>query len=188
MMEVILKRDVPNVGRMGELVRVKNGFGRNYLLPRSLAVLADRGNKISLEHHQRLIEKEKIKVKLESEEIAKEIAKVKITLKKRFNDQKKMFGSVASSELVTELKSKGFSVDRRDLELPDMTDAGTYSVKLRLPGDVYTQFDLKIQALVDTEAKEKKTRAPKKAKTADEAAVAEAEGTSEKLESPSTES
>lgn len=154
-MEVILKRDVPNVGRIGEIVRVKNGFARNYLLPRSLAVVADAGNVKSLEHHKRVIEREKVKVKEESEAKAGDVEKLKITIKKRFNDQDKMFGSVTPLEVTEELKKKGHSFDKRDVEIPEIETAGTYKVKVRLPGDVFTELELKVEAIKEKKAKKK---------------------------------
>jgi large subunit ribosomal protein L9 len=172
-MEVILKRDVPNVGRIGEIVRVKNGYARNFLLPRSLAVVADKGNVRSLEHHKRLIEKEKAKVKAESEEKATQVKEVKLGLKKRFNEANKMFGSVTATELVDLLKTKGYTFDRRDIEIPDIAAEGTYEVKVRLPGDVYSTVELKIDAI--KEKKTKKKAAAKKTKKTEETKKAKAE-------------
>jgi len=163
-MEVILKRDVPNVGRIGEVVRVKNGFARNFLLPRSLAVVADGGNKRALSHARRLVELEKIKVNKESQEKAKEVEKCKITLKKRFNAQGKMFGSVTETEIIEELKAFSFEFDRRDIELPEIRDAGSFDVKVRLPGDVFTSIQLKINAIKEVEKKTKKSTKGKKTK------------------------
>jgi len=177
-MEIILKKDVPNVGRIGELVNVRNGYARNFLLPRSLAVVAVKGNKTALDHQLKLIETDKKKLREESEEASKEFAKIKITLQKRFNDQDKMFGTISSTELVEELKAKAYVVDRRDLEIPEISCEGSFEIKVRLPGDVYTSFQLKIEAIREKEKKTgaKKARAPKAAKTkvaADEDASAE---------------
>lgn len=184
-MEVILRKDVQNVGRIGELVKVKNGFARNFLLPRSLAVVASSGNKAALEHHKRIIEKEKAAVKLESEALVKDIEKLKFSLKKRFNESNKMFGSVTTSELIEELKAKGFSVDRRDLNIPEITEAGNYEVDVRLPGDVYSKFSLKIEAIVEAsdakpkKAAKKKETAKKEAKAEDTEVVAETKNASD---------
>lgn len=183
-MEVILRKDVQNVGRIGELVKVKNGFARNFLLPRSLAVVASSGNKAALEHHKRIIEKEKAAVKLESEALVKDIEKLKFSLKKRFNESNKMFGSVTASELIEELKTKGFSVDRRDLNIPEITEAGSYEIDVRLPGDVYSKFSLKIEAIVEAsdakpkKAAKKKVAAKKEAKADDTETVAETKSAS----------
>lgn len=155
-MEIILRKDVPNVGRMGELVKVRNGYARNFLLPRELAVVANRGNRKSLEHHRRLIDLAKKKVVAESETKASDVQKIKLKVSKRFNEAGKMFGSVTSTELVDLLKSKGIEADRRDLEFDEIKEAGSYEIKLRLPGDVYSSFSLEVKAVQDEKAKSKK--------------------------------
>ncbi|PIR23034.1 MAG: 50S ribosomal protein L9 [Deltaproteobacteria bacterium CG11_big_fil_rev_8_21_14_0_20_45_16] len=175
-MEIILKKDVPNVGRIGELVNVRNGYARNFLLPRSLAVVAVKGNKTALDHQLKLVETDKKKLREESEEASKEFAKIKISLQKRFNDQNKMFGTISSTELVEELKSRGYVVDRRDLEIPEISGEGSFEIKVRLPGDVFTSFQLKIEAIKEKEKKSgAKKRAPKVAKA--EAAAEDADST-----------
>lgn len=162
-MEVILKKDVPNVGRMGEIVDVRPGFARNFLLPRSLAILASKSNKRMLEHQRRLVESQKKKVRAESEERAKEISKIKITISRRFNEQDKMFGSINPQEIVEAIKEHGYEFDRRDIELGEIREAGTYEVRVRLPGDVYTQIQLKVEAIKEETKKAKKAKSAKKA-------------------------
>lgn len=183
-MEVILKKDVPNCGRIGEVVNVKPGFARNFLLPRELAVVANLSNKRSLDHHKRLIEKEKAKVRASSEEAAKEVEKVKISFKKRFNESGRMFGTLTNLDLVQAFKEKGYEFDRRDFSLPEIKGVGSYQIKVRLPGDVMTQVEIKIEALKDPS--EKKAASKKKSSKKDEktkkASQAEATDTSEATE------
>lgn len=182
-MEVILKKDVANVGRMGEVVRVRSGFARNFLVPRSLAVVASSGDKRNLEHQQRLIEKEKAKVREASQAKAGEIKKITVSLKKKFNEHNKMFGSVTSAEVAQLLKKEGHEFDRRDIELPELSGEGTFEVKVRLPGDVFTTIQLTIVAEL---VKEKKAAKAPKAKKADgeaqKAASSEKEEIAESVE------
>lgn len=155
-MEVILKKDVPNLGRLGDVVNVKPGYARNFLIPREMAVTASLGQKRHFEHQKRMIEALKKKVRKESEEKIDSFKTLKIKLKKRFNETGKMFGSVSAIEVLSLLNEKGYSFDKRDLSLPMIKGAGSYSVKLRLPGDVMTEFQLEIDAQNVTEKKSKK--------------------------------
>ena len=182
-MEVILKRDVPNVGRVGELVRVKPGYARNFLLPRSYAIIADKGSKKGLEQHNRMIAKAKSRLKEESEARAEEIKKLSVQLEKRFNEHGKMFGSITTGEIADLLKAQGHEVDRRDVELPEIKDGGKYEVKLRLPGDVYSTITLELKAVV-----EKENRAPKVKKQKAEKAEASEGDAEEKSKSETKES
>lgn len=175
-MEVILKQDVANLGRIGDLVRVKNGYARNFLLPRQLAVVASTSQKAAFEHQKRLVEAHKKKVRKASEERLKEFEGIRVTIEKRLNESGKMFGSVSSVEVVTELHKKGLSFDRSDIELESIKTPGTYTAKLRLPGDVFAEIKVDIKGIEDsTEKKTKKTggRTAKKAEagTATEAAA-----------------
>ncbi|TVQ78826.1 MAG: 50S ribosomal protein L9 [Bradymonadales bacterium] len=184
-MEVILKRDVPNVGRVGDLVRVKNGFARNYLLPRDLAAVANIGNKRNLEHHRRMIEAAKKKIRLESEERSKEVEKIKLKFERRFTETGKMFGAVTSTELLKELSDKHkLQLDRRDLDPNEIRAEGKHSLKLRLPGDVFTEIQIEVKVLKET--KEKKEKSTEK-KAGSKKASAKKEATTDEEEASSGE-
>lgn len=173
-MEVVLRKDVPNVGRMGDMVRVRDGFARNYLLPRSLAVTANHANKRALEHQKRLIEQQKKKVKGESEAQAKELSGIRVQLERRFNASGKMFGSVTAAQIALELGQKGFQIDKKDLVFESIRTSGNHSIQARLPGDVYADFQVEVVASPEKEkatAKKakKKTSSSKSKKSAEEA-------------------
>ncbi len=164
-MQVILKKDIPQLGRIGELVKVKEGYARNFLIPRAFAVAASSSNVKALEHNQRIVESLKKKVQKESQTYADKIRGTKIEIERRFNEAGKLFGALSAADVVEELKKKDVSVDRRDIELETIKEAGTYEIKVRLPGDVYTEIKLVLTAIEEKAAKgEKKTRA--KSKTA----------------------
>jgi large subunit ribosomal protein L9 len=179
-MEVILKKDIPNVGRVGELVKVKNGFARNYLFPREWAVVANTGNKKELAHHLRLIEISKKQLRVGSEEQAKEVQKIKLKFEQRFNENGKMFGALTASEMIKELKAHhGLELDRRDLEPNEIRTEGKHKVKVRLPGDVYAEIQVEVKALKE-DVKEKaasgaKPKSKKATKESEELAAADAE-------------
>lgn len=163
-MEVILNKDVSNLGRVGEIVNVTPGYARNFLLPRSMAIIASRSNKKFLEHQKRMVEAQKKKIRAESEVLATEIAKLSIKLKKRFNEQEKMFGSLNETEIVDALKKLGHQFDRRDVDLGDIREAGTHKIKVRLPGDVFAEVALTIEAMKVEAKSVKKSKGEKKAK------------------------
>jgi large subunit ribosomal protein L9 len=171
-MQVILKKDIPNVGRMGELVKVRTGYARNFLIPRSMAVAANPGNVEVLEHHKRLIEFNKKAVRKESEALVDKLKKVKISLTRKFNEAGKLFGSLTNAELAAELLKSGFTVDRRDIEFDGVKAAGDYTIRVRLPGDVFCEVALTVKAeaeKVNAAAKSaaKKPRAKKAKATAE---------------------
>ena len=181
-MQVILKKDIPQLGRIGELVKVRNGYARNFLIPRSMAVAASTENMKELEHQKKLIDLHKKKVQKESEAFASTLKSVSITISRKFNDAGKMFGSISSSDVAEALSAAGHNFDRRDLEVDAIKGAGDYTVKVRLPGDVFTSIQLNVEAQVEKAAKAdgkkaKKTRTAgaKKTKAKAEAAADETE-------------
>lgn len=161
-MQVILKKDIPQVGRIGELVKVRDGYARNFLIPRSLAVPADPKNIRQLEHQKRIVDLHKKAVQKESEKIAAEMKGISVTIERRVNEAGKLFGSLSTSEIAHELEKKKLNLDKRDIEVETIKAEGTYSVKIRLPGDVYTTVQLTIKGI--QEKAEKKAGAKGKAK------------------------
>jgi len=172
-MQVILKKDIPQVGRIGELVKVRDGYARNFLIPRSLAVPANPGNLRQFEHHKRLVEFHKKQVQKESEKAATEINGLKVKIERRVNEGGKLFGSLSIQEIVTELEKHKLKLDKRDVEVETIKAEGTYSVKVRLPGDVFATISLIIKGIVDTKeakrtAKGSKSKAGKSEEPAEE--------------------
>jgi large subunit ribosomal protein L9 len=166
-MQVILKKDIPQLGRIGELIKVREGYARNYLIPRSFAVPANGANLKNFEHQKRLVEVHKKKVQKESLASAEKFKGLSIKLERRFNEAGKMYGAVTSTDIAAELAKKEFVVDRRDVELEMIKAPGEYVVKVRLPGDVFAEITLALVAMKEKAAKEdgKKPRAPRTKKT-----------------------
>ncbi|QED27005.1 50S ribosomal protein L9 [Microvenator marinus] len=147
-MEVILKEDVKNLGEMGEVVKVAAGYGRNFLIPKGMAVLATMGNKKQLEHQLAEIEKAKAVQQAEARKLLGEIDGVSITIPKRAGDEDKLFGSVTSREVADVLTQQGHKVDRRQVDLDrPISELGIYSVPVKLASGIQAHVKVWVVAL-----------------------------------------
>lgn len=136
-MEVILREHVEKLGKRGETVKVANGYARNYLLPRKLALPATAGNKKHVERERKIMEARESQEKGVAEAMAARLAAVEITIARRVGDTEQLYGSVTSADIVDFLKEKGFEVDRRKLILPEPIKAiGDHTVPLKLHREV----------------------------------------------------
>lgn len=136
-MQVILREDVAHLGEVGDVVNVKPGFARNYLLPRGLAVQASARQMKRLEHEQRVIEARVAKDRGEAEGRARKLANVELVIEKAAGDNDKLFGSVTAMEIEALLREKGFDVDRRKIQLDEnIKQLGDYEVDIKLHRDV----------------------------------------------------
>lgn len=143
--QVILARDVANLGRIGELVAVRPGYARNYLVPQGLAMPASPKRVAEFEHKQRLVEHQRSKLREASQERAKELTQVQVTLTAKVGEQNKMFGSITSRDISKALEELGHNIHHRDikLELPLKT-TGLHTIDVRLEADVTTQIHVVI--------------------------------------------
>lgn len=136
-MEVILREHVDNLGRRGEIVKVANGYARNYLLPRKLALPATEGNKKHVERERRIRDMKEAEEKDAAQAIAARLALVEISIARRVGDTEQLYGSVTAGDIADFLKGKGFEIDRRKLILPDPIKAiGAHAVPLKLHREV----------------------------------------------------
>ncbi len=145
---VILRNDVGNLGHAGELVSVKPGYARNYLVPHGLATLATESNVKELEHHRRAIaEKVEKEVKgLQAEK--KKLSKVKLTVEAQVGEEGKLFGSVTSQNIADLLSEQGIEVDRRKIDLKDpIKTAGDHTVAVKLHREVVAEIKVKVLAV-----------------------------------------
>ena len=132
-MKVILREDVYNLGKSGELVTVKDGYARNFLLPRNLALLASAANVHQLEHEKKVIELRQAKLKGAAQDEAKKLEGVKVTIKRKVGDQDKLFGSVTALDIAEALAAAGHKLERRKIHLLEPIKAiGSFPVELRL--------------------------------------------------------
>lgn len=132
-MEVILREDVPNLGTVGDVVKVKPGFARNYLLPRGLAVLADRRNVHVLEHQKRTLADKRERDRRQAETAAQKLSSARLVLKARAGEEGKLFGSVTNLDVEKALAAQGYTVERRRIRLEEpIKSVGEYKVPIHL--------------------------------------------------------
>ena len=150
-MEVILREHVDNLGKRGEIVKVADGYARNYLLPRKLALPATDANRKHVERERKIVEMREAQEKGQAEAIAARLAALEITIARRVGETDQLYGSVTSADIVEFLKDKGFEVDRRKIILPEpIKTIGGHDVPLKLHREV--TVPLKVQVLKEGEA------------------------------------
>jgi large subunit ribosomal protein L9 len=146
-MEVILREHVDNLGRRGEIVKVADGYARNYLLPRRMALLVTAGNKKQIERERARFEAREAEEKGAAETAAQRVAGLEIEIARRVGETEVLYGSVTSADIAEALQAKGFEIDRRKLQLPEpIKKLGEYDVPLRLHRDVVTQVKVRVVA------------------------------------------
>ncbi len=147
-MEVILREDVPNLGGVGDVVKVKPGFARNFLLPRGLAVVADRRNIRVLEHQKRLVADKRERDHRQAEGAAQKLNNLRLTIKARAGEEGKLFGSVTNIDVERALADRGFSVERRRIRLEEpIKSVGEHLVPIHLT----TGIDAQVTVVVEPE-------------------------------------
>jgi large subunit ribosomal protein L9 len=136
-MEVILREHVEHLGRRGEIVKVADGYARNYLLPRKLALPATEGNRRHVERERRIVETRESEEKAQAESIAAKLAAVDIAIARRVGETEQLYGSVTSADIADYLLQRGFEIDRRKLILPEpIKMLGGHDVTLKLHREV----------------------------------------------------
>ncbi len=136
-MSIILTEDVDKLGRAGEIVNVKPGYGRNYLLPRGFALLATRGNVAQLEHHRRSIARDQEKIRAAHEQMAKSLEGTSVSIARKAGKDDKLFGSVGPRDIVEALAAQNIELDRKLVQLSEpLRSAGTFEVQVRFSADV----------------------------------------------------
>ena len=144
-MEVILREHVDNLGKRGEIVKVADGYARNYLLPRKLALLATDGNRKHVERERRIVETREAEEKGQAAAIAARLAAVDISIARRVGETEALYGSVTAGDIADFLKSKGFEIDRRKLILPEpIKSIGEHEVPLKLHREVTVPLKVKV--------------------------------------------
>ncbi|HNW56778.1 MAG TPA: 50S ribosomal protein L9 [Bacteroidales bacterium] len=145
-MEIILTQDVNKLGQKDDLVNVKDGYGRNFLIPRGYAIAAtSSAKKMHAENLRQRAHKE-AKIKAEAQELAGKLAGVKITVGAKTSTSGKIFGSVNTIQIAESLKEKGFDIDRRNITLPEdqVKEVGSYKAVIKLHRDVKVEIEFEI--------------------------------------------
>ncbi len=136
-MQVILRENVENLGRVGDIVKVSDGYARNFLLPRKLVFIADEGNIAAIEHHKKLLEKRAQEMRTGAQAQAQALSQVTISLARKVGEHEKLFGSVSASDISEALAKLGHQVERRWVQVVDpIKTLGTHSVTIRLLPEV----------------------------------------------------
>ena len=148
-MEVILKEDVPKLGHRGDVIKVAEGYGRNYLLPRKLAIEATKANKAVIEQMKQAAVRRSAVEKSDAETLSTQLEGVSVTLKRKSGDKDQLFGSVTSGDIAEALERKGFNIDRRKIQLHDpLKTLGEFDVPVRLHRDVTSR----VKVIIEKEA------------------------------------
>jgi large subunit ribosomal protein L9 len=136
-MLVILRENVENLGIIGDVVKVTDGYARNYLMPRNLVVAADENNVASIEHHKRGLERKRLSMKAAAEELAKKVSEFSCTISRKVGEHDKLFGSVSASDIAEALKASGYPVDKRAIRIENpIKTLGVHPVTIKLEQDV----------------------------------------------------
>lgn len=147
-MQIILREDVSSLGKAGDLVKVANGYARNYLIPRKMAVEATPRNLKALEHEKLLIEHKKRRELKDSESLKEKIESISCTIGVKVGEDDKLFGSVTSMDIEEGLKREGVEIDRRKIELEEpIRTLGVYTVPIKIAPE--TQAKLKVWVVKD---------------------------------------
>ncbi len=144
-MKVILREDVEKLGKAGEIVKVADGYGRNFLIPRQLAVPADVRNVRTLEHDRRVIEARAKKTRKAAESLAEKVAAVSLTLPARAGEEGKLFGAITSRDIAEALEKAGVAIDRKHVQLAEpIKQVGDYKVKVKLGADIVPEISVSV--------------------------------------------
>ncbi len=146
-MKLLLKEDVDGLGFCGDEVEVKDGYGRNFLIPKGKALLATPNNLKAFNHQKRVVQSKVKKVIATVQAIADEIAKVTCSIKKKVGATGKMFGSVTAQEIADLLKGQGVDIDRRKIQIAEpIKKAGEYKIPVKLHSEVMAEIKLVVEA------------------------------------------
>jgi large subunit ribosomal protein L9 len=146
-MEVILREHVEHLGRRGEIVKVADGYARNYLLPRKLALLATEGNKKQIERERAKLEAREAEEKKVADAIANRMANLEVVIARKVGETEALYGSVTTADVAEALAAKGFDIDRRKIQLADpIKKLGDFDLPVRLQREVIATVKVRVVA------------------------------------------
>jgi large subunit ribosomal protein L9 len=146
-MEVILREHVDNLGRRGDVVKVAEGYARNYLLPRKLALAVTEANKRQIEREKKVAEAKDAEERQQAGAVAERLAQAEIEISRRVGENDTLYGSVTSADIAHALEAKGFTIEKRRILLPDPLKAlGEFTVPVKIHRDVTAQVRVKVVA------------------------------------------
>ncbi len=149
-MKVILQEDVKSLGKMGDVVNASDGYARNYLIPKKLAVEANVKNVKALEHEKRKLDDKAKKIKTEAQGLAEKLSSVSLTLRAKAGEEEKLFGSITNKDIAEALKGQGLDIDRKKILLEEpIKRLGSYTIGVKVHSDVTAKINVSI--VPDTE-------------------------------------
>ena len=172
-MKLILTEEIYKLGSIGDVVTVKNGYGRNFLLPQGKAIPASKANQKELEHHQRILTKKREKLKIYHDDYAKKLKELEIIVVKKTAQKHKIFGTVTATEISQKFVELGYDIDKKTIKiLSSVKSLGTYQAAIRLSSDFSVQIDFTVvadeSALTDDEDMLSQWKADKQTQVMDE--------------------
>jgi len=136
-MQVILKENIENLGTVGDVVNVRDGYARNFLLPRNLVLVADESNVQQIQHYKKQLERKRLAQLANAKELAEKVAKVTINLTRKVQENDKLFGSVTSQDVADALEKAGYKVEKRNIHLESpIKTLGVHNVNIKFATDV----------------------------------------------------
>lgn len=146
-MKVILKDDIQGLGKAGQIINVKDGYARNFLLPRGLALIADEKNMKLLEYQKKKIEEEAKKKRQDAESIAQRISEITVSLSAKAGEDQKLFGSITAKDIAEALQKEGFLIDKKQINISEpIKRLGEHEVEIKLLGNVSAKLKLNVVA------------------------------------------
>lgn len=148
-MKIFLTEDVKNLGKMGEIVNVADGYARNYLLPKKFAVEANTKNLREFEHNKRIIQEKATKTRESFKTTAEKLSTLSLTIKAKAGEEEKLFGSVTNSDIAEALKAEGYDIDKKKISIEEpIKRLGIYSVEVKIYPEISAL--LKVQVVSDS--------------------------------------
>ena len=146
-MKVILQENVANLGKVGEIVKVKDGYGRNYLVPNQLAVIADERNVARMEHQRRTADARAQKLLGEAKTLAEKLSQTAVTIRRQAGEENKIFGSVTNRDIAEALAAEGFAIDKKQIVVDEsiIKNLGVFNVAVKLAPEV--SADVKVYVI-----------------------------------------
>ncbi|SME89744.1 50S ribosomal protein L9 [Pseudobacteriovorax antillogorgiicola] len=146
-MRLILNQNVDSLGNIGDIVKVKAGYARNYLIPRGIASVANEGNEKALNQQLKVLEKKKAELLAEAKKAAAAIEKTSVTVTKQVGEDERIFGSVTTAELEELLIAEGITVNRKDIKLDEeVRKVGVYAASVKVHPEVVAKFKVWVVA------------------------------------------
>jgi large subunit ribosomal protein L9 len=145
MMKVFLRKDVEKIGLAGEIVKVTDGYAKNYLIPKGLAVVVTEKSERFFKSRERVVENRKVVIATQTSILAEKIGSMHITIKRKIHDDGKLYGAISPNEIVDELAKKGISVSKNQVLFPkSIKEHGTYEVTIKLSSRLQPKIKVSI--------------------------------------------